>query len=140
MALMPKRVKYRKLQRGNWSKGKATRGTSLSFGDYGLVALEHGLITAQQMETIRLMSTRFLGTAARIYIRMRPWKSMTAKPQETGLGMGKGDIKYWCSPVKPGKIIIEIAGADDILSRQCLRRVADKLPVKTRLVTRKMMT
>lgn len=138
MALSPKRVKYRKYQRMRWNKGYATRGNRVVFGDMGLMSLEWGEIKAKHMEAIRLGAMRVLGGAGRIYLRVFPWKPKTAKPQETGLGKGKGEVAKdgWCCPVKPGKIIIELAGASPDDMKTCLRRLADKLPVKTKLVLR----
>jgi large subunit ribosomal protein L16 len=135
MTLMPKRVKYRKPQRGK-IKGKATQGNSVAFGEYGLQALELGFITARQIEAGRVAMSHFLAHLGKVYIRIFPYKAMTAKPAETRMGKGKGDIEYWCSPVKPGQVMFEIGGMPEDVARQALARCAYKMPIKTKFVAR----
>ncbi len=135
MALMPKRVKYRKFQKGR-VKGKAWRGNIVSFGEYGLQALEPGKITARQIEAGRMAATHFLRREGKVYIRIFPHRSVTAKPLETRMGKGKGDIKEWVAPVKPGTIMFEIGGVDEETAKAAFLRVAHKMPIKTRFVVR----
>jgi large subunit ribosomal protein L16 len=135
MPLMPKRVKYRKPQRGR-IKGNATQGNSVAFGEYGLQALQRGLITARQIEAGRVAMSHFLAHLGKIYIRIFPHKAMTAIPAETRMGKGKGDIEYWCAPVKPGQVIFEIGGMPEEMARQAMARCAYKMPIKTKFVSR----
>jgi large subunit ribosomal protein L16 len=132
---MPKRVKYRKPQRGR-IKGNATQGNSVAFGEYGLQALQRGLITARQIEAGRVAMSHFLAHLGKIYIRIFPHKAMTAIPAETRMGKGKGDIEYWCAPVKPGQVIFEIGGMPEEMARQAMARCAYKMPIKTKFVSR----
>jgi len=133
--LMPKRVKYRKSQRGK-IHGRATRGNTVAFGEFGLQTLDPGWITSGQIEAGRMSATHFLHREGRVYIRMFPHKSVTAKPLETRMGKGKGEIKEWVAVVKPGTILYEIGGVDEETARVALARVAHKMPVKTRFVRR----
>jgi len=137
MALMPKRVKHRKQQRGSM-KGKATRGNFVVFGEYGLQSLEHGWIAAKQIEAGRLAAQHFLHNEGRVYIRIFPDKPITAIPLESRLGKGKGEPQYWAAVVKPGTIMYEIGGLSEEKARQTLARIAHKLPVKVRMVSRRV--
>lgn len=135
MALMPKRVKYRKTHRGR-VRGIAARGNKLAFGDYGLMALELGRIPAQQIEACRLSATRFIGNEGKLTVRIFPHKSFTKKPQETHMGTGKGDPAYYAALVKPGTVMYELSGVTEDFARECFLRLAYKIPVKTKFVTR----
>ncbi|MHC5037462.1 MAG: 50S ribosomal protein L16 [Planctomycetota bacterium] len=136
MPLMPKRVKYRKTQRGR-IKGKASRGNTVEFGEAGLQALGPAFITAQQIEAGRVAATRFLQHEGRVFIRIFPHKPVTGTPAETRMGKGKGEVEYWAAAVKPGTILFEIGGVSEEIARQALARIAHKMPVKTRLATRR---
>ncbi|HHT9119264.1 MAG TPA: 50S ribosomal protein L16 [Candidatus Hypogeohydataceae bacterium YC41] len=136
MRLMPKRVKFRKSQRGR-IKGKATRGNTLAIGEYGLQSLESGWVSAEELEAGRIASSHFLGKSGRLYIRVFPHKSVTAKPVETRMGKGKGEPEFWAAVVKPGTILYELAGVPEDSARQAFNRVAHKLSVKVRMVTRR---
>jgi large subunit ribosomal protein L16 len=136
MALMPKRVKYRKQQRGSM-RGKATRGNTVSFGDYGLQSLGLGWVTARQLEAGRVAATHFLHREGHVYMRVFPDKSVTAKPLETRMGTGKGEVAEWVAVVKPGTVIFEIGGVDENTAKAALRRVAHKMPVRCRMVGRR---
>lgn len=136
--LIPKRVKYRRQQRGRM-KGKAKRGTTLQFGDYGLQALEPAWITNRQIEAARVAMTRFIKRGGRVWIKIFPDKPVTAKPAETRMGSGKGAPEYWVAVVKPGKMLFEMAGIPEDLAREAMRLAAHKLPIKTKFVTREEM-
>ena len=133
--LMPSKVKFRKQQRGRM-KGKATRGSTLAFGDMGLQILEPGWITARQIEAARIAMTRAVKRGGKIWIRIFPDKPVTAKPAETRMGKGKGAPERWVSVVKPGRILFEMAGIDEATAREALELAAHKLPIPTRFVTR----
>ncbi len=133
--LMPKKVKYRKQQRGRMS-GKAWRGGEVSFGDYGLKALEPAWVTDRQIEAGRIAITRFIKRNGRIWIRMFPDKPVTKKPQETRMGKGKGAPEFWVCVVKPGKILYEMEGIPESEAREALRLAAHKLGIKTKFVKR----
>ncbi|MDZ7374945.1 MAG: 50S ribosomal protein L16 [candidate division KSB1 bacterium] len=133
--LMPKRVKYRKQQRGRM-KGSAKRGTTVVFGDYGLKALEPAWITARQIEAARVAITRHVRRGGRLWIRIFPDKPVTKKPLETRMGKGKGSPEYWVAVVKPGRILFELAGVPEDVAREAMRLASHKLPIKTRFVTR----
>ncbi|MCP2619893.1 50S ribosomal protein L16 [Candidatus Aminicenantes bacterium AC-334-K16] len=133
--LMPKKVKYRKQQRGRM-KGKAYRGAELSFGDYGLQALEPCWLTARQIEAGRITITRFMKRKGKLWIRVFPWKPITKKPTEVRMGKGKGDPEFWVDVVRPGKIIYELEGVDEATAREAMRLASHKLPIKTRFITR----
>ncbi len=135
MALMPKRVKYRKFQKGR-VKGKATRGNKVSYGEYGIQSLEAGRISNRQIEAGRMAATHYLHREGKVYIRIFPHKSVTSKPLETRMGKGKGEVDHWVAVVKPGTILYEIGGVDIETARAAFSRVAHKMPVKTRFVTR----
>ena len=136
MALMPKRVKYRKLQRRK-TRGSATRGNTVAFGEFGLQALQPGLVSAKQIEAGRVAASHFLGREGKLWIRIFPHKSMTATPAETRMGTGKGEPDYWCATVRPGTMLYELGGIPEDIARQTFARVAHKMPVKCRLVTRR---
>ena len=133
--LMPKRVKFRKMHRGR-IRGRAGRGNRLSFGDYGLQALTAGWISARQIEAGRVSIGHFLGPAAKMTIRIFPHKSVTKKPVETRMGHGKGEPEFWIAEVKPGTVLFEVSGVAAPLARQAMARVAQKVSVRTRFVTR----
>ncbi len=133
--LMPKRVKYRKAQRGRM-RGKAQRGSTVAFGDFGLKALEPGWITSRQIEAARVALTRQMKRDGRIWIRIFPDKPVTKKPAETRMGKGKGMPEFWVAVVKPGRIMFEIGGVASSLAEQALRLAAHKLPIKTKFVAR----
>mgnify|MGYP000661815595 CR=1 FL=1 len=129
MALMPKRVLHRKTHRGRL-RGQAGAGNYVAFGEYGLQALECGWITAQQIEAARVTANRFLGSHGHLYIRIFPHRSATARPAETRMGKGKGEVAYWFATVKPGTILFEVSGVDEAVAREAFRRQSHKLPVK----------
>ena len=133
--LMPKKVKFRKQQRGRM-KGKAWTGGELSFGDFGLKATECGWVTAREIEAGRIAITRFIKRSGRIWIRMFPDKPITKKPQETRMGKGKGAPEAWVMVVKPGRVLYEMEGVPEAEAREALRLAAHKLSVSTRFVTR----
>jgi len=131
--LMPKRVKYRKQQRGTM-KGKAKGGTSVHFGDWGLKALEPHWITAKQIESCRVAMVRTLKRQGKVWIRSFPDKPITKRPQDSRMGKGKGNVEMWVSVVKPGKILFEIAGVSDEVAKLALSKAAAKLPIRTKIV------
>ncbi|MGB9773669.1 MAG: 50S ribosomal protein L16 [Bacteroidota bacterium] len=133
--LMPKRVKYRKAQRGRM-RGKATRGATISFGEFGLKALEPGWITQRQIEAARVAITRMMKREGKVWIRIFPDKPFTKKPAETRMGKGKGAPEYWVAVVKPGRILFEIGGVKRALAEEALTIAGHKLPIKTRFVVR----
>ncbi len=133
--LMPRKVKYRKMQRGRM-KGIATRGNFVTFGDFGLQAVGRGWLTSRQIEAGRIAITRAVKKGGKIWIRVFPWKPITKKPLETRMGKGKGNPEFWVDVIKPGRIIYEIGGVPEELAREALRLAAAKLPFKTRIVTR----
>ncbi|MBL4847206.1 MAG: 50S ribosomal protein L16 [Planctomycetes bacterium] len=138
MAHMPKRVKHRKVQRGR-IKRNATRGNKVSYGDYGLQALEAGRIPAQTIEAARITGNRTLAGEGRIFIRMFPHMPITRIPQETRMGKGKGEPDKWCAVVQPGRVLFEIGGASPAAAKKAMCRIAHKLPVKVRLIERRPM-
>ncbi|MGI8492796.1 MAG: 50S ribosomal protein L16 [Acidimicrobiales bacterium] len=133
--LMPRKVKYRKVQRGRLT-GQAKGGTSVSFGDYGIEALEPGWITARQIEAARIAMTRHVKRGGKVWIRVFPDKPVTAKPAETRMGSGKGNPEFWVAVVKPGRILFELAGVNEALGRAAMERAIQKLPIKARFVVR----
>ncbi len=133
--LMPKRVKYRKQQRGR-RKGKANRGHRVSFGDFGLKALEAGWITSRQIEACRVAMTRKMKRDGKVWIRIFPDKPVSKKPLETRMGKGKGAPEFWVAVVKPGRVMFEVAGVSEELAREALRLASHKLPIKTKIVVR----
>ena len=132
---MPKRTKYRKVHRGRM-RGYAKGGREVSFGDYGIQALEPGHITARQIEAARVAITRTVRRGGKVWINIFPDKPMTAKPAETRMGSGKGNPEYWVAVVKPGRVMIELSGVDEDLAREAMRKAGHKFPIKTRFVTR----
>jgi large subunit ribosomal protein L16 len=136
MAMMPKRVKFRKSQRGK-NRGDATRGNTVSFGEFGIQSLEHGWVTAKQIEAGRVAVSHFLRREGRLFIRIFPHKPVSAKPLEVRMGSGKGEPEFWCAVVKPGTVMFEVEGVDEVTAKRALARVAHKLPVQTRFVARR---
>ena len=133
--LMPKRVKYRRQQRGRLT-GKATRGNTVTYGDYGLVALEPAWITANQIEAARIAMTRYIKRGGQVWIKIFPDKPITEKPAETRMGSGKGSPEYWVAVVKPGRVMFEIAGVTEEQAREAMRLAMHKLPIKCKFVTK----
>jgi len=131
--LMPKRVKYRKQQRGRM-KGKALRGNTVSHGEYGLVALAPAWITSNQIEAARIAMTRYTKRGGQVWIKIFPDKPVTAKPAETRMGSGKGSPEYWVAVVKPGRVMFEIGGVSEEVAREAIRLASYKLPVKCKFV------
>ena len=136
--LLPKRVKYRRVQRGRL-KGKATRGNKVTYGDFGLVALEPAWITSNQIEAARIAMTRYIKRGGKVWIKIFPDKPITEKPAETRMGSGKGSPEYWVAVVKPGRVMFEIAGVDRELAAEAMRLAAMKLPIKCKFVTKEEM-
>jgi len=139
MALMPKRVKYRKAQRGR-RKGIATRSFEVSFGEFGLQALENCWLKNIQIEAARVALTRHIKRGGKIYVRVFPDKPVTKKPAETRMGKGKGAPDHWVCPVKPGKVLFEIEGIPEPLAKEAMRLAAYKLPIRTRFIVRQKGT
>jgi large subunit ribosomal protein L16 len=135
--LMPKRIKYRKQQRGVM-RGNATRGNYVSFGDYGLQALEIHWVSARQLEAGRVAAQHFLRRQGKVYIRVFPDKPISKKPLETRMGTGKAETDYWAARVKPGTMLFEIAGVPEDLAKQALARIAHKMPIRCRFVGRRI--
>ena len=133
--LMPKRTKFRRVQRGRM-KGKATRGNFISNGSYGLQALEPGWITSNQIEAARIAMTRYTKRGGQVWIKIFPDKPVTEKPAETRMGSGKGSPEYWVAVVKPGRVMFEIAGVSEDVAREALRLASHKLPIKTKILKR----
>lgn len=133
--LFPKRVKYRKQMRGRM-KGKASRGVDVTFGDYGLQAVEPGWVTARQIEATRRALVRYMRRRGKVWIRIFPDKPVTKKPAETRMGKGKGAVDHWVAVVKPGRIMFEISGLSEEGAREAMRLAAHKLPIKTRFALR----
>ena len=135
--LMPKRVKFRKQQRGRM-RGNATRGNYVAFGDYGLQSLDTHWVSARQIEAGRIAATHFLRRQGKVFIRIFPDKPISKKPLETRMGKGKADTDYWAARVKPGTMLFEIAGVPETLAKEALVRVARKMPVRCRFVGRRV--
>ena len=133
--LMPKKVKFRKQQRGRMT-GKAWRGSTLAFGDFGLKALECGWVTNRQIEAARIAMTRFIKRGGKVWIRVFPDKPVTHKPAETRMGSGKGNPEYWVAVVKPGRILFELGGVNEALGRAAMERAIQKLPIHAKFVVR----
>ncbi|MBQ4337876.1 MAG: 50S ribosomal protein L16 [Clostridia bacterium] len=131
--LIPKRVKYRRVQRGRL-KGKAHKGNTVTYGDYGLVATEPAWITSNQIEAARVAMTRYIKRGGQVWIKIFPDKPITEKPAETRMGSGKGSPEYWVAVVKPGRVMFEIAGVDESLAQEAMRLAANKLPIKCKFV------
>src|SRR5512137_1299657 len=137
--LMPKRVKYRKQMRGRM-KGKESRGVEISFGEYGLLALEPGWVTARQIEAARRTIVHAMKRRGKVWIRIFPDKPYTQKPPETRMGKGKGGVEYWVAVVKPGRIMFELGGLPEDIAQQALKLAQYKFSIKTRIVTRHELT
>ncbi len=131
--LMPKRVKYRRVHRGRM-KGKASRGTQIVYGQYGLVATEPGWIKSNQIEAARIAMTRYTKRGGKVFIKIFPDKPVTAKPAETRMGSGKGSPEYWVAVVKPGRILFEMDGVDEAVAREAMRLASNKLPIKCKFM------
>ena len=134
--MMPKRVKFRKSQRGKM-KGVATRGNRVTHGEFGLQTLESAWVTARQIEAGRVACMHFMRREGRLFIKIFPHKPVSGKPLETRMGKGKGEPEYWCAVVKPGMVMFEVAGVDEATAKRALARVAHKMPVQTRFVARR---
>jgi large subunit ribosomal protein L16 len=135
--LAPKRVKYRKQQRGR-RKGNATRGANVAFGEYGLKALECCWMSSRQIEAARIALTRYIRRGGKVWIRIFPDKPVTKKPAETRMGKGKGAPEFWAAVVRPGRILFEIEGVSEQMAREAMRLAAHKLPIKTHFVRREV--
>ena len=133
--LMPKRVKFRRVQRGRM-KGKATRGTTLSYGKYGLVATEPAWISSVQIEAARIAMTRYIKRGGKVWIKIFPDKPITEKPAETRMGSGQGSVEYWVAVVKPGRIMFEMDGVAEDVAKEAMRLAGHKLPVKTKFIVK----
>jgi len=136
MALMPKRVKFRKYQRGR-NRGKAARGNFVAFGEFGLQCLNLGRISGRQIEAGRVAATHYLHREGKVYIRIFPHRSVSSKPLETRMGKGKGEPDFWVARVKPGTVLYEIGGVPEEVAREALARVAHKMPVRCRFIKRR---
>ena len=136
--LMPKRVKYRRVQRGRMT-GAASRGITVTHGDFGLQALEPAWITSNQIEAARIAMTRYIKRGGQVWIKIFPDKPITKKPAEVRMGSGKGAVEYWVAVVKPGRVMFEIGGVSEELAREAMRLAANKLPVKCKFVTKQEM-
>ena len=136
MALMPKRVKYRKQQRGKM-KGNATRSNFVAFGEFGLQALDGHWITGRQIEAGRVAATHYLRREGKVYIRIFPHKSVSSKPLETRMGKGKGEVDHWVATVRAGTVMFEIGGVPEEVAKQALIRVAHKMPIRCRFIARR---
>ena len=134
--LMPKRVKRRRVHRGSMA-GKAQKGNTITYGDYGLVALEPAWITSNQIEAARIAINRSVRRGGKVWIKIFPHKPVTQKPAETRMGAGKGSPEYWVAVVKPGRVMFELAGVSEEKAREAMRLASHKLPVKTKFVTRR---
>ena len=133
--LLPKRVKYRRVHRGRLT-GKATRGNKITYGEFGLVALEPAWITSNQIEAARIAMTRYTKRGGQVWIKIFPDQPVTEKPAETRMGSGKGSPEYWVAVVKPGRVMFEIAGVSEDVAREALRLASHKLPIKTKILKR----
>ena len=133
--LLPKRVKYRRMQRGRMT-GKATRGNTVAYGEWGLVAEEPGWIKSNQIEAARIAMTRYTKRGGQVWIKIFPDKSVTMRAADSRMGSGKGNPEYWVAVVKPGRIMFEIAGVSEEVAREALRLASHKLPIKTKIVAR----
>lgn len=138
MARMPKRVKHRKIQRGR-IRGEATRGQTVALGDFGLQTLEGGWISAQVIEAGRIAAQQYLRFEGKLYVRIFPHKSVTSIPLETRMGKGKGEPEYWAAVVRPGTVMYEISGVPEETAKLCFNRLAHKLPVKCRMIRRRVI-
>ena len=136
--LLPKRVKYRRVHRGRLT-GKATRGNKVTYGEFGLVAVEPAWITSNQIEAARIAMTRYTKRGGQVWIKIFPDKPVTEKPAETRMGSGKGSPEYWVAVVKPGRVMFEIAGVPEDVAREALRLASHKLPIKTKVIKREVV-
>lgn len=136
--LLPKRVKYRRQQRGRMT-GTATRGNTVTYGEFGLQALEPAWITSNQIEAARIAMTRYIKRGGKVWIKIFPDKPITAKPAETRMGSGKGSPEYWVAVVKPGRVMFEIGGVSEELAKEAMRLAANKLPIKCKFITKEEM-
>ena len=136
--LMPKRVKFRRVQRGRL-KGKASRGNTVTQGNFGLMALEPAWITSNQIEAARIAMTRYIKRGGKVWIKIFPDKPITEKPAETRMGSGKGSPEYWVAVVKPGRVMFEIGGVSEELAKEAMRLAANKLPIKCKFITKEEM-
>ncbi|MEG1557970.1 MAG: 50S ribosomal protein L16 [Oscillospiraceae bacterium] len=136
--LMPKRVKYRRVHRGRM-KGKALRGNKVTYGDYGIMAVEPGWIKSNQIEAARIAMTRYIKRGGQVWIKIFPDKPVTEKPAETRMGSGKGSPEYWVAVVKPGRVMFEITGVDEATAREAIRLAGHKLPIKCKFVKKEEM-
>ena len=132
--LLPKRVKYRRVHRGRMT-GKAMRGNTVAYGEFGLVATEPGWITSNQIEAARIAMTRFTKRSGQVWIKIFPDKPVTKKPADTRMGSGKGSPEYWVAVVKPGRVMFELAGVSEEVAREALRLASHELPIKTKVIT-----
>ena len=137
MPVMPKKTKYRKMQKGR-NRGKASRGNTVTEGQFGLQALEAGLITANQIESARIAMTRYIKRGGKVWIKLFPDKPISTKPIGTRMGKGKGAVEYWVAVVKPGRVMFEIEGVTEELAKEAFRLAAHKLPIKTKFLTREI--
>ena len=133
--LMPKRTKYRRVQRGRM-KGAASRGNKIAYGEFGIQAMEPGWITGNQIEAARIAMTRYIKRGGQVWIKIFPHKPVTEKPAETRMGSGKGSPEYWVAVVKPGRVMFEMSGISEDLAREALRLASHKLPVKCKIVVK----
>ena len=136
--LMPKRVKRRKQFRGSM-RGKALRGNTITYGEYGIVATEPAWITANQIEAARVAMTRYIKRGGKVWIKIFPDKPVTAQPAETRMGKGKGNLEYWVAVVKPGRVMFEISGVSEEIAKEALRLAVHKLPIKCKIVSREAL-
>ncbi len=135
MAMMPKRVKHRKSQRGR-IRGNATRGNRVVFGDFGLQSVQGGWMSAQTIEAGRIAAQQYLRTEGRLYVRVFPHKPLTSKPLEVRMGSGKGEPEFWAATIRPGTILFELSGVSEAAAKMCFARLAHKMPVRVRMVKR----
>ena len=136
--LLPKRVKYRRVHRGRLT-GKAYRGNKVTYGDFGLQALEPAWITSNQIEAARVAMTRYIKRGGKVWIKIFPDKPVTAQPAETRMGKGKGNLEYWVAVVKPGRVMFEISGVSEEIAKEALRLAVHKLPIKCKIVSREAL-
>ncbi len=135
--LMPKRVKRRRVHRGRMT-GKANKGNTIAYGQYGLVAMEPAWITSNQIEAARVAMTRFIKRGGKVWIDIFPHKPITQKPAETRMGSGKGSVEYWVAVVKPGRVLFEMSGVEESVAREAMRLAGNKLPIKTKFMVKEI--
>lgn len=133
--LMPKRVKYRKSQKGK-VRGLATRGSQLNFGEYGLKAIQNGIVRSNHIEAVRVVIARKTAGTGKFWVKIFPYKPVTKKPAETRMGKGKGDLDHWVAPIQRGKVLFEISGIPEEFAKELMRLAAFKLPIRTRFISR----